>query len=186
MPTSMPLSTVILEVIRHTPTWVWAILAAITLLGALQLRDHSLARLRVLLLPIGLGAYSIWGTASVFGFQPLVLMAWALGWVAMVTLGRRVAWSPGVTHDARSGRFHVPGSTLPLLLMLSVFAVRYVVTVTLVFHRDWAADPAFAEAISAVYGGLSGLMAARALTILRSAHRAPTPTPTPTLAEAQA
>ena len=174
MPSSMHLFTVIFEIIRHTPQWVWGILAAIVLLGVLQLRDHSLARLRVALLPVGLGAFSMLGTVSVFGMHPLVLAAWSVGWSALLMLGRRVAWSPGVRHDAAGDRFLVPGSTLPLLLMLGVFVVRYFVTVTLVFHRDWAAESAFAEAVSVVYGGLSGLLAARALTILSSARRAPT------------
>ena len=57
------------------------------------------------------------------------------------------------------------------LVWLGILAV---VTVTLVFHRDWAAESAFAEAVSVVYGGLSGLLAARALTILSGARRAPT------------
>jgi hypothetical protein len=171
MPTSM--LTVVFEVIRHTPQWVGVILAAIVGLGVLQLRDHSLARLRVVLLPVGLGVYSLWGTASVFGVQPLVLAAWSLGWGATLMLGRQVPWAAGVRHDAASNRFHLPGSVLPLLLMLGVFAVRYVVAVTLAFHRDWAADAAFAGVVSAVYGALSGLLAARAMCILGSARRAP-------------
>src|SRR5262245_30950356 len=47
---------VIAEVLRHTPSWVWGVLAVITLLGAWQLRDLRVSRSRLMLLPIALGA----------------------------------------------------------------------------------------------------------------------------------
>ena len=37
----LPLSTVIVQIVQHTPGWVWGILAAITLLGLHQMRDHA-------------------------------------------------------------------------------------------------------------------------------------------------
>ena len=84
---------------------------------------------------------------------------------------RRWAWSPGVRLDPASGRFEVPGSVWPLLLMLTVFAVRYGVVVTLVFHPDWARSPALAIGASTLYGALSGLLAGRALYILGHGRR---------------
>ena len=61
----------------------------------------------------------------------------------------------------------------PLIAMMGVFSLRYAVAVTLVFHRDWAAHAGFALPMAVVYGALSGLFAARALRILRSAPTAP-------------
>jgi hypothetical protein len=172
MPSSMPMLTVIIEVIRHTPSWVWAILATLIVLGGLQLREHRPARLRVALQPLGLGAYSMWGAASLFGTHASVLAAWALGMVLAAFFTRQWPWSSGVRHDADSNRFHVPGSAWPLLLMLTVFAVRYSVVVTLVFHPDWAGHTALAMGVSALYGSLSGLFAGRALHILGHGPRA--------------
>lgn len=175
-------ATVIFEVIRHTPTWVWGLLAALVLLGLSQWRDQTLARPRVLLMPVALAGYSAYGAASLFGATPPVLLAWVAGLAALLVVARRLPWLRGVRHDPLTERFAVPGSVWPLLLMLGVFSVRYMVTVTLVFHRDWVADPAFAAAMSALYGSLSGLFAARALKIL-SARRvqaaAPDITPPP-------
>ena len=67
------------------------------------------------------------------------------------------------------GRFALRASPWPLIAMLSVFSLRYAVAVTLVFHRDWAAHAGFSLPLALVYGVLSGLFAARALRILRSA-----------------
>jgi len=166
-----PMGIVILEIIRHTPPWVWAILAAIVVLGALQMRDQRPARLRVLLLPLGLGAYSAWGALSLFGAAPGVIAAWLAGALGLALASRTLPWARGVRHDPAGDRIHVPGTVWPLLLMLAVFAVRYAVVVTLVCHHEWAADAAFAAAVAGLYGALSGVFAGRALALLG------TPTP---------
>lgn len=171
MPSSTPLLIVILEVIRHTPVWVWGILALLIVLGGAQLRKHSLPLLRVASLPLGMGAYSLWGTALVFGVHAGVLAAWALGAGLAAWSARRWAWSPGVRLAPVSGRFEVPGSAWPLLLMLTLFALRYSVVVTLVFHPGWAGSPALAIGASTLYGALSGLLAGRALYILGHGRR---------------
>ncbi len=173
MPPSMPLFSVIAQVARHTPEWVWGVLVLLIVLGGSQLRAHRLARLRVALLPLGLGAYSAWGAVSLFGAHAGVLLAWAAGVGLTAWFTHTFAWAPGVRHDPASDHFDVPGSAWPLVLMLTVFAVRYSVVVTLVLHRDWAADAAFAACASAVYGVLSGLLAGRALYILGRASTTP-------------
>ena len=167
---STPLLAVIAEVVRHTPTWVWVVLALLVVLGGSQLRDHRLPRLSVALLPLGLGAYSLWGALLLFGMHAAAAAAWAVGAGLTAWVSHRFAWSPGVSHDPATDRFNVPGSAWPLVLMLTVFAVRYSVVVTLVFHRDGADDAGFAIGASAVYGVLSGLIAGRALNILGSAR----------------
>ncbi len=173
MPSSMPLLTVIAQVVRHTPVWVWGLLLLLIVLGGSQMRDHRLARLRVALLPIGLGAYSAWGAVSLFGLHAGVLLAWSAAAGVAAWFSHTLAWAPGVRHDAATDRFDVPGSMWPLVLMLTVFSVRYGVNVTLAFHRDWVADATFAASISAVCGVLSGLLAGRALYILGNARRQP-------------
>lgn len=170
MPSSMPLSTVIFEIIRHTPTWVWAVLALLIVLGSLQLRGHGLARLRVALQPLALGGYSLWGAISLFGLHTTVVFAWALSLGLTAWVARRFAWSPGIRHEPASDRFAVPGSVWPLLLMMTVFAVRYSVVVTLVFHHELVGNMGVAAVVSAVYGGLSGLLAGRAMYILGHAR----------------
>jgi hypothetical protein len=166
----MPLFTVILEVIRHTPHWVWAVLALLIVLGVSQLRARRLGRLPVALLPLALGGYSLWGAISLFGLHTAVVAAWALAMALTAWVARRFAWSPGIRHEPASDRFALPSSVWPLVLMLTVFAVRYSVVVTLVFHREWGGDMGFATGASAVYGVLSGLLAGRALYILAHAQ----------------
>jgi hypothetical protein len=169
MPPGLPLHIVVLEVVKHTPPWVWALLAALVVLGSLQLRSHEQSRPRVLALPLAMGGFSLFGALSAFGPQGAVFAAWALG--LGVTLAAGPRWPRGVRHLAASDRFVLAGSVLPLLAMLAVFGVRYIVAVALALHREWAAEAAFAIGASLVYGALSGLFVARARHILASAVR---------------
>ena len=168
MPSHLPLATVIVEIVKHTPTYVWLILAALVALGSLQLRDHVVTRARLALAPLGLGAFSLWGATMAFGPGTEVIAAWALGGVLVVFANRWIRW-PRTVRAEGGGRLALRGSPWPLIAMLSVFALRYTVAVTLVFHHDWARDPVFSLTSSLAYGALSGLFAARALRILRAA-----------------
>jgi len=170
MNTNPPLSMVVIEILKHTPNWVWAILAAITLLGMMQLREHRVSRGRLLLAPIGLAAYSLWGTSSVFGAA--AVPAWLAG-VALALLANRALRWPRTIEPAADGRFTLRGSPWPLLLMWTLFVLRYAVAVTLVFHPALARDGTMAIGVAALYGTLSGLFTARAWRVLQSAQRMP-------------
>lgn len=173
MPASMPLSLVVLEVLRHTPQWVWGVLALLVVLGSLQLRMHRLPGWRVLMQPLALGAYSLWGASSTFGTGPLVLASWLAGAALFTRTGAALGLPHGVRHDAMQDRFEVPGSAVPLLLMLGVFVQRYAVAVTLVFHPAWRSEALCIGVAAFAYGAFSGLFAGRALVIRRSAGAAP-------------
>ena len=167
MNTSPPLSMVIVEILRHTPHWVWLILAAITLLGALQLWEHRISRGRLLIAPIALGAYSLWGASGVFGAA--AVPAWLAGMLLALLANRWLRW-PRTIAVAPDGRFVLRGRPWPLLLMWMIFGLRYAVAVTLVFHPGWAHTDAMAIGVAALYGALSGLFAARAWRVLQSAR----------------
>jgi hypothetical protein len=164
-----PLSIVIIEVVRHTPAYVWGILAALVFFGSWQMRDQSIVRTRVLLLPIALSAYSLWGATSTFGLRPEVIAAWAVGIAAMLWAALWVQWPRRVEFQPERDTFFVGGSVVPLLAMLGVFAVRYVATVALIMHPQWRSIEAVSIAGGLGYGLLSGVFAMRARTILASA-----------------
>jgi hypothetical protein len=161
-----PVSIVILEVLKHTPAYVWVILAALIAFGSLQMRDQVMSRTRVWLLPIGLGGYSLWSAAATFGAQWHVLAAWAIGMGFMLSIARRVNWPRNVRFLPERNAFAVGASVVPLVAMLAVFAVRYVATVTLILNPQWRSLAAVAIAGSLGYGLLAGIFAMRARTIL--------------------
>jgi len=168
-----PLSIVIIEVLKHTPAYVWVIVAALIGFGTFQMRDQLIGRARVLLLPVALGAYSLWGAASAFGTKWDVLVAWALGMGFMLWAARWVQWPRKVEFLPERNAFAVSGSFVPLIAMLAVFAVRYVATVTLILNPQWRSLAAVSIIGGLGYGLLSGVFAMRARTILASAGSTP-------------
>jgi hypothetical protein len=160
----LPLSTVIVQIIRHTPPWVWGILAAITLLGARQMRDHETTRVRLLLAAIGLGGYSLWGAIAVFGANAAA--TWLSGMALAFALNHKLQW-PRKVNVVANGRFALPGGPWPLLLMWTIFMLRYALAVKLVFQPALAQQAAWAIGAPLVYGTLSGLFAARAWRVLQ-------------------
>jgi hypothetical protein len=168
MPTDLPFSIVIQQVIAHTPPWVWGILALITYLGLKQVVDHVVTLRRLAIAPVALGALSLSGVTNAFGLHAEVLALWAVGVALAVAANHWLAWPRKVQYES-AGRYAVQGSLWPLIGMWSMFAVRYVTTVTLVLHRDWAHGTVFGMVMPLVFGALSGMFLARSLRILRTA-----------------
>ena len=71
MSTSPPLSRSSSGILKHTPHWVWADAGRDHVAGVRQLREYRVSRGRLLLVPIALGAYSIWEPAACSALQRL-------------------------------------------------------------------------------------------------------------------
>jgi hypothetical protein len=156
-----------IAILQHTPAWVWGLLAALMVLGLSQARPREVTLLRVTLLPLVLLALSLGGVLSAFGPSVFALGSWAAGVAAALALCpnavalRGAAWSPG------TALLHVPGSWLPLVLILGLFTLKYGAGVGLAMQPGLAADAPFAGLCSLAYGSFSGLFLARALRLRR-------------------
>ncbi len=159
----------LLQILAHTPKWVFALFAALLGLGLSQLLTRRPGLSRITLLAAGMTAFSLYGTVSAFAAVPTALIAWLAGaaTVILILLNRPVP--AGTSYDAASRRFTVPGSAVPLALMMGIFFTRYVVGVILAMQPAHANDVAFALAASALYGAFSGVFAARAARLWRLA-----------------
>jgi hypothetical protein len=65
----------------------------------------------------------------------------------------------------------VPGSSLPLVLMVCIFAAKFVVGFVAGAHLEVGHSAWFAPAIGLALGLLSGAFVVRALAVLRVARR---------------
>lgn len=178
-----------LQIATHTPFWVWGLLAALIGLGLKQTRDRL----------VGLGALSVWplvmiglsfsGMRGAFDLSPAPVAAWALGLAVAATAAHRAGWPRGLRWDAPTGRVAVPGSRVPLALMMLIFAVKFGVGATLALHAAVATEPAFAASVSAAYGAFSGIFLCRSIAAWRTVPDAlgrlrTTPAPNPDRATA--
>jgi len=159
----------LLQILANTPKWVFVLFAALLWLGLSQLLTRRVGLSRITGLAIGMSAFSLYGTVSAFAGVPMALLAWLAGAAAVFALLAGRAAPLGTRYDAATRRFTVPGSAVPLALMMGIFLTKYAVGITLGMQPAVARDLLFALAVSAVYGAFSGVFAARAARLWRLA-----------------
>jgi hypothetical protein len=166
----------LIEIIRHTPLWVWGLLGALLILGGRQTRPRRVSRVQLLALPLGLLALGLASLAPLFLRMPLAAGLWlltlALGW----TVGARLGPPAGACWDAAAARLALPGSFFPLLLIITLFGLKYSLGVALVLHPSWREKAAVVLPMALLYGALSGVLLGRAWGLLRLTLRQGTTT----------
>ena len=158
------------QILVHTPYWVWVLLLALLWLGLVQTAPRRARLRRVILLPLVMTGLSLYGTSSTFGAVPASWVMWAgaalatLAWVASSQL------PAGVRYNAARQVFSLPGSWLPLGLMMAIFLTKYGVAVMLALEPALARDNATAAIVASIYGAMSGVFIGRMARLLRLAQ----------------
>ena len=139
------------------PAWVYALLVALIVLGIRRLRTRELP---VIVALIPSAAFLIWSVLGALAFAERAGMGLALGaWLAGAAVGALTGVLLPEPRGERlaGGRVRQPGSSLPLILYLGVFIVRFAC-------GAWAAIvPAQAVSVTAVGLAVGAAMTARLL-----------------------
>jgi len=115
----------LLQIVQHTPLWVWGLLAVLVALGLSQVRTREVSMVRMTILPLVLLALSFSGVVSTFAHATIAILAWAVGVTAAIALGRPFMKVRGASWSSETGLLHVPGSWLPLALIVILFLIKY-------------------------------------------------------------
>lgn len=161
----------IIDILRHTPFWVFLVLALLVFLGARRIRPGRIPVRRLYVLPLVMTVFSLVGTVQAFGAGVATIGIWVVAFAALLALGRSLPARSDVQYAPASRSVELPGSWLPLVLMITIFFFRYAVAVALAMHPALHADPTFGTAVSGLYGLFAGSFAARALMTWRAAFR---------------
>ena len=160
----------IATILRSTPAWVWGLLGGLLALGATQLRDRTASLARVSMLPLGMTVFSAWGTVSALGTSGSlaeVVAAWfgaAAAAFALVAPGRANA-----RFDPVQRTYAMPGSVVPMLLIVGIFLVKYFVGVELAMAPRLVQDTQYALTVAGLYGAFTGIFVGRAARLWRLA-----------------
>ena len=168
----------LIEILNHTPTWVYALLAALLLLGWSQTKMRAVPVWRTALMPAAMLGLAGYGVISAFGASVQVVGVW-LGGVALAPVIAAALLRPtaGLAYDPRTQCMTLPGSWVPMALILLIFCVRYVVNVALAVAPDLRVEPSFLMPVCLVYGVMSGIFLARVIGTLRATRAAPAAVP---------
>lgn len=160
-------ATMMSSLVSHTPTWVWLLLAGLCALGLSQTRDRQISMQRLCILPLAMLGLSLSSMATSLGFSVAVLGVW--GGALFLSTAFLLSMSSGrdIHYDTGSKLFHVPGSWLPLFLILTMFIAKYAVAAGLSIQPALAQQTAFSLGFSAIFGVLNAVFLVRALVVLR-------------------
>ena len=150
----------LIQILSHTPLYVWAILAFLVWRGVAELREREIAMPRMFVLPLVMLVLSLHDIARKFGLDASVLAAWTTTFAAAALLAWRFG-RPRVSPGSAPGRVRVAGSVIPLVLMLSIFAVKYLTSVLLAVRPDLAGQ--MAASVCAMFGIFNGYFLGRLL-----------------------
>jgi hypothetical protein len=169
----------LIEILKRTPSWVFVLFFALVAFGYFQTKDRTVSRGTVSILPVAMIVLSFYGVFSAFGIAPVGLASWLIGVAVAVSLGVKVPSPRGVSFSTETQLFLIPGSRVPLVLMMAIFFTKYAVGVIQARQLPLASEPVFIGAISLCYGLFSGVFPARAVVIWRFAKRAARATSNP-------
>jgi hypothetical protein len=159
------LTQILMQILGGTPLWVFPLFVGLVVLGWLQSKPRDVRPAVLAVLPAALGVFSLTRVFAAFGPEPLVLTAWAAGTAAALLLNRTLKQPAGARWSAATGSFHVPGSWVPLVLMMAMFFARYALAVSQAMTPVLVQGTGFRTFASFGLGLLSGIFLARALWV---------------------
>ncbi|WP_307189003.1 DUF6622 family protein [Massilia sp. Root335] len=150
----------LIQILTHTPIYVWAILAFLVQRGMIAMRDRDVELRKLVMIPAVMLVLSLQDMNAKFGLGGPALAAWALAAAAM-------ALPAGLAGTGRIGASNVPGSVrvrgsrLPLVMMMAVFFTKYVASVALSVAPQLRHDTLFACAVCGLFGVFNGWFVGR-------------------------
>lgn len=155
------------QILSNTPKWVFILFFVLLALGISQMRTQIKSRKRVLILPLVLLILSLAGVTSAFGISAMPIAAWVVGYLVLAGLMGQGLAATGSSYDSTTKKFTVAGSPTPLILMMSIFFLKYFVGASMAMKASFSLDEAFPIVISLLYGVFSGAFGGRALRLLK-------------------
>jgi hypothetical protein len=156
-----------MQIITHTPIWVWFILVLLVWVGVKQTLPRSVSLRRITVLPIAMVSLSLAGMLTAFGYNINALLAWGVGAAVAAAVVMQRSLPQATQYNAWTQQFQIAGSWTPLVLMTGIFITKYAVGVVLAMHPDLARNTLFSQCVGALYGGFSGVFAGRAARLWR-------------------
>jgi hypothetical protein len=112
-------------------------------------------------------ALSLAGINSSFGLTTIPLAAWGIALTIATVVGYTFFRDKRIHCKATDGKFFIPGSWIPLVVMMAIFFAKYVYAVMNAFNAEVISTPMVIGALSAVYGLLSGYFSSRAVNLIK-------------------
>lgn len=148
------------QIVTHTPTYVWVILAFLVYRGVIALHTREVELKKLYIIPIVMLVLSLMDIRAKFGLDGIGFATWIV--TAGATLALLVQFgAPRIAPTATPGHVIVRGSAWPLALMMAIFVTKYVASVILAMQPQLHQSVPFTVAVCALFGLFSGYFIGR-------------------------
>ncbi|MFC6439496.1 DUF6622 family protein [Bowmanella sp. JS7-9] len=161
----------IVEILLHTPIWVYGLFIGLTLLGWQQSRSRLVKQPVLFILPAGMLLLSFFGVTSSFGYSFAVMLYWVFGASVCTLSGLKLFPSSSAKYQQATGSFHVPGSWWPSVFIMAIFFTKYAVGVVSSIHPEVFNNLNLVLGLAGLYGVLTGTFFTRAIRVLKVKYR---------------
>ena len=162
----------ITQIITHTPSWVFGLFVLLIAFGLQQTRSRNVNAALAYLLPLGMIGLSLFGIHSSFGMEPAPVAIWAMGLLIVTGIRFKYFRDERVTFTRASRSFFIPGSWIPLCVIVAIFITKYAFAIMRALHAEMAGTDAFIAVFSLAYGCYSGYFSSRAANLVYAAKGA--------------
>jgi hypothetical protein len=155
------------QVLIHTPLWVFPLFAYLVWLGIKAMQPRTVTIWRSLIVPM---VFIVWGLSRLLSRQQDVmwpLLAWLAA--ALVLMLVALLTAQPFEFDHASGKITRPGSVVPLIRNVTMFALQYTVAVISAVDSDGRTTATLVG--RAVSGATTGYFLGRTIALLRQYWR---------------
>ncbi|QVL57551.1 MAG: hypothetical protein KFB93_00290 [Simkaniaceae bacterium] len=146
-----------LDIISHAPIYIWVILALLLWKGWRASRTNTVSWKDLIIIPV---VMLIWTTYSITkNYGPLFILPWVASVSMGVGLGLFMIRKSSLRFDKKRKLIEFSGSWIPMVLLLSIFSLRFFLGATYGVHPELKGSlkllivENFATVISAIFLG---------------------------------
>ena len=155
------------QILMYTPRWVFGLLAALVVLGLIQVRTRKIHVRAAFIMPVAMLMMSLIGTLMDLGFGWATVLCWLVGAASVTLLCVKLAGNTTV-YDKPANKLVLQGSWIPLLVIMAIFCARYALGMAFGMKLPIVHTFYFAPMMSFVLGALSGYFIAQAVKYIQA------------------
>ncbi len=163
------------QIISHTPTYVWAILAFLIFRGVLACSDREVSLRSLFIIPAVMLYLSLQSLAAKFDLNAMTAGLWLAGMAAGATLAWTLIDGSRIQVNRAAGTLLQRGSVVPLVLMLAIFVTKYTIAVLGAVQPELSHSAGFIAAVCALSGLFNGVFLGRLARYLAAWQRQAAP-----------
>lgn len=160
-----------MHIVKPVSAWVIVTFFLFVLYGLTQVRTRQVTAARLIVLPALTALLTFASVVTGIPNRTLGLLAWLAGIVLVVWLGKLIRAPRGLRYSYQTKLISVPGSWVPLFLLLLIYIMLYTVSDITGNSRVLVNFAVFSTVVGLVYGAICGMFLARMLAALRVKRR---------------